>query len=80
MDNPEKLATWGTQEEENKTKTQDMCWTPLYVNNVNKKNNTKNKTNNRTTTASRYFKKQSSDEIYNCVIQSLFFMKRLCMF
>ena len=33
MGNPENLATWGTQEEENKTKTQqDMCWTPLYVN------------------------------------------------
>ena len=29
MDNPEKLATQGTQEEENQTKTQhNKCWTP----------------------------------------------------
>jgi hypothetical protein len=33
MDNPEKLATLDTQDEENKTKTQhNMCWTPLYAN------------------------------------------------
>ena len=37
MDNPEKLATQGTQEEEkqnkNTTKTQhNMRWTPLYAN------------------------------------------------
>jgi hypothetical protein len=38
MNNPEKQATKGTQDEENQTKTQhDMCWTPLYTNNVNKK-------------------------------------------
>jgi hypothetical protein len=32
-DNPEKLATQGTQDEDkqNKTKTHhNMCWTPLY--------------------------------------------------
>jgi len=34
MDNPEKLATYGTQDEEKQTKRQhDMCWTPLYLNN-----------------------------------------------
>ena len=33
MDNPEKLAIQGTQDEENKTNTQHkMCWTPLYRN------------------------------------------------
>jgi len=33
MYNPEKLATYGTQDEINKTKTQhNMCWTPLYAN------------------------------------------------
>ena len=35
MNNPEKLATQGTQDEEkqNKNTTQhNMCWTPLYVN------------------------------------------------
>ena len=33
MDNSKKLATYGTQDEENKTKTEhNMCWTPLYVN------------------------------------------------
>ena len=35
MDNPEKLATQNTQDEEkqNKNTTQhNMCWTPLYVN------------------------------------------------
>ena len=34
MDNPEKLATQGTQEDEkNKTNTEhNMCWTPLYAN------------------------------------------------
>jgi hypothetical protein len=33
MDNPEKLATWGTQDEENKIKTQHtMYWTPLCTN------------------------------------------------
>jgi hypothetical protein len=32
MDNPEKLATYGTQDEEKQTKTQhNICWTPLYV-------------------------------------------------
>ena len=33
MDNPEKLTTLATQDEDkqNKTKTQhNMCWTPLY--------------------------------------------------
>jgi len=31
MDNPEKLATWGTKK--NKTKPQHtMCWTPLCAN------------------------------------------------
>ena len=33
MDNPEKLATQGIQDEENETKTQhNMCWTQLYEN------------------------------------------------
>jgi ABC-type Fe3+-citrate transport system substrate-binding protein len=33
MENPEKLATQGTQEEEKQTKTQhNKCWTPLYAN------------------------------------------------
>ena len=34
MDNPEKLVTYGTQDEKkNKTKTQhNKCWTPLYPN------------------------------------------------
>jgi hypothetical protein len=34
MDNPEKLATHGTQnEKKNKAKTQhNICWSPLYVN------------------------------------------------
>ena len=34
MDNPEKLATYGTHDEKKtKTKTQhNMCWTPLYAN------------------------------------------------
>ena len=33
MDNPEKLATLGTQDKKNKTKTQhNMCWTSLYTN------------------------------------------------
>ena len=42
MDNPEKLPTYGTQDEEKqKQKAQhNMCWTPLYAkqttNNVNK--------------------------------------------
>ena len=36
MDNPEKMATLGTQDEENKTKPQhNMCWTPLYTNKHN---------------------------------------------
>ena len=35
MENPEKLATQGTQEEEKQTKTQhNKCWTPLYANNL----------------------------------------------
>ena len=35
MDNPEKLATYGTvhKMKKNETKTQhNMCWTPLYAN------------------------------------------------
>jgi hypothetical protein len=33
MDNPEKLAIQGTQDEgKNKAKTQRICWTPLYAN------------------------------------------------
>jgi len=34
MDNLEKLATYGAQNEEKQSKntTQYMCWTPLYVN------------------------------------------------
>jgi hypothetical protein len=32
-DNPEKLATQVTQDEEKQTKTQhNICWTPLYAN------------------------------------------------
>jgi hypothetical protein len=34
MDNPEKRTMYGTQNEENKTKTQyNMYWTPLCENN-----------------------------------------------
>ena len=33
MDNPEKLATQGTQYDEKQHK---MCWTPLCANNTNK--------------------------------------------
>jgi len=33
MDNPETLATQGTQDEEKQNKTQhNMCWTPLGAN------------------------------------------------
>ena len=33
MENPETLTTQGTQDEDNKTKTQhNMCWTSLYDN------------------------------------------------
>ena len=33
-DNLEKLATWGTQDDEKQIKTQhNMYWTPLYANN-----------------------------------------------
>ena len=34
MDNPEKMATQGTQDKDKKKKkTQhNMCWTPLYAN------------------------------------------------
>jgi len=32
MDNPEKLATYGTQDED-KEKKHNMCWIPLYANN-----------------------------------------------
>ena len=33
MDNPEKLAAYGTQDDEKQEKTQhNMCWTPIYVN------------------------------------------------
>ena len=34
MDNPEKLATSGTQDEDkqNKKTPHNMCWTPLYTN------------------------------------------------
>ena len=33
MESPEKLVTWGTQDEEKQTNTQqNMCWTPLYAN------------------------------------------------
>ena len=34
-DNPVKLATYGTEDENKKTKAKtqhNMCWTPLYVN------------------------------------------------
>ena len=32
-DNPEKLATWGTQDDEKQSKTQhNMYWTSLYAN------------------------------------------------
>jgi hypothetical protein len=33
MDNPEKLATFGTQDEEKtKQKHNTMCWIPIYAN------------------------------------------------
>ena len=33
MDNPEKLETYGTQNEDKKTKAQhNMCWAPLCTN------------------------------------------------
>jgi len=35
MDNPEKLATYGTQDtrrRKTKQKHNKMCWTPLYAN------------------------------------------------
>ena len=33
MDNPKKLATYGTQDDKNKTKTQhNMCWISIYAN------------------------------------------------
>ena len=36
MDNPEKLAAYGTQDEEKQSKKKknqhNMCWTPLYAN------------------------------------------------
>jgi hypothetical protein len=41
MDNPEKLATLGTQDEDkqNKTKTQhNICWTPLIIHKQNTNN------------------------------------------
>ena len=37
MNNPEKLATFGTQDEDKQNKIQhNMCWTPLWANNINK--------------------------------------------
>jgi hypothetical protein len=37
MNNPEKLATFGTQDEDKQNKIQhNMCWTPLCANNINK--------------------------------------------
>jgi len=42
MGNPEKFSNMGYTRRSKQDKTQqDMCWTPLYVNNVNKQNNTK---------------------------------------
>jgi hypothetical protein len=39
MDNPEKPATWGTQDEEKKTKKKhNMCWISLFAKNTNKVN------------------------------------------
>jgi hypothetical protein len=33
LDNPKKLATYGTQDDKNKTKTQhNMCWISIYAN------------------------------------------------
>jgi len=33
MENPEKLTTYGTQEEDKQNKTQhNICWIPLYAN------------------------------------------------
>ena len=38
MDNPEKLATEGTQDEDKQSKAQNnMCWTPLCLNNISSK-------------------------------------------
>jgi hypothetical protein len=32
IDNPEKLVTYGTQDEEKENRAQhNMCWTPLYA-------------------------------------------------
>ena len=40
MDNPEKLATLGTQDEEKQNKKHNtICWTPLYVNKCKQPNN-----------------------------------------
>ena len=40
INNPEKLATYGTQDEEKNTKNlHNMCWTPLYVNRRTNTNN-----------------------------------------
>ena len=32
MENPEKLATQGTQEKKETISQHKMCWTPLYAN------------------------------------------------
>ena len=44
MDNPEKLATWGTQDEENKTKTIQRNW-QHRIHNKTKTNKTKTQHN-----------------------------------
>jgi len=41
MDIPEKLATYGTQDEEKQNTTQhNMCWTPSYAKHTNNANKT----------------------------------------
>jgi hypothetical protein len=49
MDNPEKLATLVTQDEDKQTKTQhNMCWTPLHAKkHRQRKQDTSHHTNNR---------------------------------